>query len=130
MDNTAEEDPLLSIPRSSDSKSLPSSASTSSMSMSVESEDNTPLLRSSNNLAGTESLRPTKAAAAAAEDAEDDDEVRKHLHRTKIELFGWKRGVWVSHSRLLCLVMVLDWMTLSVQVSFLSQEGRTRFHLV
>lgn len=117
MDNTAEEDPLLSIPSSSGGKSLPSSASTSSMSMSVESEDNNPLLRSSNNLSGAEALRPTKAVA---EDAEDDDEVRKHLHRTKIDLFGWKRGVWVSHSRLLCLVMVLDWMTLSVQVSKVS----------
>lgn len=92
-DNTAEEDPLLSIDSSSGT-SIPSSASTSSMTNDADSDDPERRFRS-----------------------DDDTSPRKHLNRTKIGFFGSKRGVWVSHSRLLCLVMVLDLMTLSVQVS-------------
>ena len=96
-DNTAEEDPLLSI-ESSGRTSIPSSASTSSMT--VDSDD------------------PERRSFLLADGHDDDTGSRKHLNRTKIEFFGSKRGVWVSHSRLLCLVMVLDLMTLSVQVKF------------
>lgn len=104
-DNTAEEDPLLSID-SSNHKSIPSSASTSSMTMEVDSDDD-PERRS------------------LLDDDEDGTVPRKHLNRTRIDFLGSKRGVWVSHSRLLCLVMVLDLMTLSVQVSSLSTSRDT-----
>jgi len=108
MDNTAEEDPLLPIPSSSDGKKIPSSASTSTMSMSVESDgdERLPMLRPSNK----------SAVGGGGAEESDDDEVRKHLNRAKIELFGWKRGVWVNYSTLIVLVMCLDWMTLSCQV--------------
>lgn len=98
-DNTAEEDPLSPIEGSVRTVS-PSSASTSSMTAGDADSDADPELRS-----------------FLAED--DDAGPRKHLNRTKIAFFGSKRGVWVSHSRLLCLVMVLDLMTMSVQVSSL-----------
>eukprot|EP00752_Nemacystus_decipiens_P009244 g8257.t1 len=89
-DNTAEEDPLLYID-SSGHTSIPSSTSTSSMT------DDDPERRSFL--------------------ADDDAGPRKHLlNRSKIDFFGSKRGLWVSHSRLLCLVMVLDLMTVSVQI--------------
>ena len=95
-DNTAEEDPLLSLD-SSGHTSAPSSASTSTM---TTASDDDPDDERRSFLSGVEESGPP----------------RKHLNRTKIAFFGSKRGVWVSHSRLLCLVMVLDLMTLSVQV--------------
>lgn len=98
-DNTAEEDPLLSIDRSSGYTSDPSSASTGSMT--AASSDADPNERRS---------------FLASHDDNDAGPARKHLNRTRIAFFGSKRGVWVSHSRLLCLVMVLDLMTTSVQV--------------
>eukprot|EP00903_Cladosiphon_okamuranus_P016218 g14965.t1 len=105
-DNTAEEDPLLSIDSSSGHTSAPiSSASTSSMTAANTDDD-------------ADDERRSFQQSSRGDD--DTDPARKHHNRTKITFFGSKRGVWVRHSRLLCLVMVLDLMTMSVQIPSLT----------
>ncbi|CAN0473364.1 unnamed protein product, partial [Ectocarpus sp. 12 AP-2014] len=49
-------------------------------------------------------------------DNDEDDLHGKHMNRTRIPCFWSRTGIWVSHARLLSLVMVLDLMILSVQI--------------
>ncbi|CAN0537199.1 unnamed protein product, partial [Ectocarpus sp. 12 AP-2014] len=54
------------------------------------------------------------------ENYDDEDDLHgKHTNRTRIPCFWSTTGIWVSHARLLSLVMVLDLMILSVQVRVL-----------
>ncbi|CAN0212376.1 unnamed protein product [Ectocarpus sp. 13 AM-2016] len=110
LDNTAEEDPLLSIGGKS-REDTASSASTSSMT-NLDSDDH-----SHHHEQQQQQQQQRREMEVSLENDDDEDDLHgKHMNRTRIPCFWSRTGVWVSHARLLSLVMVLDLMILSVQV--------------